>query len=470
MLDGDDDADQQPPLLRLRLATSSSQAWGFHALGDCVGAGFDAESLVRRLELEARIADAPNLSSLTLRGGESGSGQRLFASIHGVDKNLIVFASNLPQAPCSAYIVYDAISKSLSMIPSEPPCFVVVRTTRDLIARRRAGYDDGSYALVLMAKTPKFAGGEDDDVKGKGKIPEFIEEDVLAGEHALMGKAKRVEFAGGEDDDDDIDWQDVLLLWPSSSSSPWKLTKTANLPSNCDDLLSDDVDRVDFSFIDLPPVCQVDLRHTGKVAEPEAYRTMGCAGGSIRFVSIDGFIDYVTPADRRVTLWRLLPHRNTWVKEYEVSLKDLWNQEEFYNANLPKNTTPMYPILSTPEEHVICFMLGEYYQDSMGVAMPTDAHCLLQVDMSCGRILSSAPLPSACSLAPIIVGSDFISYLSPAALAAMRGLQSRGGVGDLFDSILDGMTVGAWEFALLCSFQLETIEAVNDIGPMEVSC
>uniref|UniRef100_A0A0E0KJZ1 DUF1618 domain-containing protein n=1 Tax=Oryza punctata TaxID=4537 RepID=A0A0E0KJZ1_ORYPU len=459
-------ADQKPPLRCLRLATRSRHAWGFDAFGDNVRAGFDAGSLVRRLEIEARIADSPNLSSLTLRGGESRSGERLFPFVHAVDKNLIVFTSNLPLAPCRAYIMYDTIGKVLSMIPSQPRCYEVSRTTRPLIARRHPGYNDQSYALVLMAKTPKFAG--ENDVKGKGKMPEFAEEDVF------LGKAKKVEFAGGEDDDDDdINWQDVLLLWPSSSSSPWKLTKTANLPNQwldeessfvadltfsfeglgfwadllcgvlfcrCDDLLSDKVDRVDFSFIDLPPGCQADFRHTGKVAAPEAYRTLGCAGGSIGFVSIDGFLEYVNPGDRYVTLWRLLLKSNTWVKEYEISLKELWNQDEFCNANLPMTMTPMYPILSTLEEHVVYFMLGEFNQDRDGIIFPAGAYYLLQVDMSCGRILSSAPLPSACSLAPVVSGSDFISYLPPDALSgsdvvssvvsqSMKGLQSGGGVG-----------------------------------------
>lgn len=452
-------ADQRPPLRCLRLATKSRHAWGFDALGDNVQAGFDAESLVWCLDLEARIADAPKLSSFSLRGGESSSGERLFPFVHAVDKNIVVFTSDLPQAPCSAYIIYDTIGKVLSMIPCEPSCCEVSRTTRLLIARRHPGYNDQSYALVLMAKMPKFAGEDDakfaggDDAKSKGKMPEFAEEDVLTGdeedvltgEDVFLGKAKKVEFAGGEDDgDNDINWQDVLLLWPSSSSSPWELTKTANLPNqwlddessfvadltfsfeghgfwadllcgvlfcSCDDLLSDKVDGVDFSFINLPMGYQADVRYTGQVAAPEVYRTMGNAGGSIRFISIDGFLEYINPGDRYVTLWRLLLKSNTWVKEYEISLKELWNQQEFCNANLPMSMTPMYPILSSLEEHIIYFMLGEFNQDRDGIAFPVGAYYLLQVDMSCGRIVSSAPLPSACSLAPVVGGSDFISYL-----------------------------------------------------------
>lgn len=162
-----------------------------------------------------------------------------------------------------AYIIYDTIGKVLSMIPCEPSCCEVSRTTRLLIARRHPGYNDQSYALVLMAKMPKFAGEDDakfaggDDAKGKGKMPEFAEEDVLTGdeedvltgEDVFLGKAKKVEFAGGEDDgDNDINWQDVLLLWPSSSSSPWELTKTANLPNQWLDDESSFVADLTFSF------------------------------------------------------------------------------------------------------------------------------------------------------------------------------------------------------------------------------
>uniref|UniRef100_A0A0E0KJW7 DUF1618 domain-containing protein n=1 Tax=Oryza punctata TaxID=4537 RepID=A0A0E0KJW7_ORYPU len=181
----------------LPLDFGSRQSWGFDS--------FDAESSMRRMKLEALVADAPNLSSLILKT-EKG----LFPSIHAVDKNSIVFFSHLPNEIGGVYIIYDTIVKALSMIPSDPPRFEfkMARTTRPLIARRHAaGVDDESYALVLMGKKPLVAGEDKPAVEG----------------------------------DDLVTWQDVLAVWrpsspppssssSSSSSSPWDLSKTANFP------------------------------------------------------------------------------------------------------------------------------------------------------------------------------------------------------------------------------------------------
>jgi hypothetical protein len=48
---------------------------------------------------------------------------------------------------------------------------------------------------------------------------------------------------------------------------------------------------VEFSFFDLPSPRLTDPRGREAVAELSAFRSMGCVGGSIKFVSIDSYID-----------------------------------------------------------------------------------------------------------------------------------------------------------------------------------
>jgi hypothetical protein len=102
----------------------------------------------------------------------------------------------------------------------------------------------------------------------------------------------------------------------------------------------------------------------------------------IRFVSIDGFQDYVELKDRTVTVWRLLGNDKGWEKEHELSLETLWGFEGF--GDVPKNLTPMYPLLSTKDTYVVYLVLGEYSEDRFEGELyfaPSDPRYLLSVDM-----------------------------------------------------------------------------------------
>ncbi|KAF0926417.1 hypothetical protein E2562_024139 [Oryza meyeriana var. granulata] len=63
----------------------------------------------------------------------------------------------MPGAPFhDAFLIYDTIRKSLSMIPSEPVDFITsIRSIQALITR---GYEDHeSYALALLCEKPFFS-------------------------------------------------------------------------------------------------------------------------------------------------------------------------------------------------------------------------------------------------------------------------------------------------------------------------
>jgi hypothetical protein len=171
----------------------------------------------------------------------------------------------------------------------------------------------------------------------------------------------------------------------SSSASPWQKTKKANFPNDlrsdkglfiaeqvfssrgrgywvdllfgimycdCSDVISDVIDMVNFHSLDLPVGCKKHLGCSVNIAEARAFRAMGPVGDSIKFVSIDGYLEYVDLKDCKVRIWRLMEDNN-WAVEYELKLASLWDGVEFKGNFMPDFMAPMYPFLSTHEDHVI---------------------------------------------------------------------------------------------------------------------
>uniref|UniRef100_A0A0D9VZX1 DUF1618 domain-containing protein n=1 Tax=Leersia perrieri TaxID=77586 RepID=A0A0D9VZX1_9ORYZ len=324
-------------LLTLDLPCEINRAWGFK--GDDLGLDDDVDTkwLMRRAKLQARVADPPSLSylTLTLRGDDKEKG--IFPIIHTVDNNLIIFRYQFPESTDGAYIIYDTSKKELSMIPTLARPSEVAHTTRILVARHHAAaVDDGSYSLVLMGRMA-------------------VEED-------------KQPVVGEEEYEPVFSMQDVLFICPSSSSSsslsPWELIKKAVLPDDwladkaafaaratfsfeghafwadllhgvlfcrCSDLLSDQVQTVPFDYIDLPS--DTFHPHSSMVACHEAYRTMGRAGNTIKFVSVNfrGCVKRGTP---KITVW--CP--KSWVIECILDLRKMSLQ------NPLTNMTAMFPI------------------------------------------------------------------------------------------------------------------------------
>lgn len=162
----------------------------------------------------------------------------------------------------------------------------------------------------------------------------------------------------------------------------------------CNTLFNDDGDNgpmLEFGFFPLPvEMPGADHRRTNtRVAQPEAYRTMGVVQDSIiKFVSIDGFLNHVDLKCRNMTVWTLLDKDIGWEKEYELRLETLWELEGF--SDLPKDLTPMYPLLNTEDCDVVYFALGEYRENrSKWKFIPTCAHYLLAVNMGNNTIQTS---------------------------------------------------------------------------------
>ncbi|CAM0906382.1 unnamed protein product [Alopecurus aequalis] len=322
-----------------------------------------ANPVLQDLVLEAKLAGAPDLSSLILRGSCR------YTSINNVDKDLIVMRSAFPRVNHRpVFLIYDASDRSLHMIPSMPPSYRPVRTGRVLIARSHD--DDPAYTLVFPGQ-------------------EFVSSDEV-----------------------NAQYQDVLFLSESSSTSPWQKAKKFKFPDHlrseksnffaeevfsshgrgywvdllwggmccdCSDILSDDIDPVVFRSFDLPVGCQKYLGIREDIAEARAFRAMGPVGDSIKFVSIDGYLELIDFKDCKVRIWTLMEDMN-WAVEYELSLMSLWEGVEFKGDLLPRQLAPMYPFLSREEDHVVYFALGNYTRGEKN-CFPTDPRCMLRVDL-----------------------------------------------------------------------------------------
>lgn len=264
---------------------------------------------------------------------------------------------------------------------------------------------------------------------------------------------------------------DIICLWPpdpswsSSSSLPWQRKETRfpvemNRPweqygfsadsvftlngiaywvdlalgvlycKTSDLLLSDRDVVVEFSFIDLPPGYRADRN----LFRPKMFRTLGCVGGSIKFVSVDGYhkreetyfntedeeeeedgddciIEPVAAAERKITMWSLIPGGNLgWKKDAEFSVGDLWMWEEFQSIGLPRQQ-PINPILDPQEDGMLLLLIGDYYNDENDVLRCRDQH-MITVDMKNQSIVCSTLLPCWLHLmVPDLVSSDLPQYL-----------------------------------------------------------
>ncbi|CAM0955894.1 unnamed protein product [Alopecurus aequalis] len=299
-----------------------------------------------------RLADAPpDVSYLTILGA------LLSAEIVAVDKTVIVIRLAFTREGATpsprSYLIYDAVALSLRMIPASPqdPSWAYTISSSVSLARPCRGPD---YALVLTGRLG--AGGEKSFFlwRPSSSLPPWSEckkaalldhngcsETKTSMPFSFNGHIYRVDLLRG------------AFCSVNKISSKFR----PKFCFSCDALFDDKSSSV-AKFIHLPVE---PGRYHQRIAEPAAYRTMGVVGDSfIRFVSIDGFHEYVELKDRTVTVWKLVGHDNGWEKEHELSLETLWGFQGF--GDLSKELTPMYPLLSTIDTDVVYLGLGNYHE------------------------------------------------------------------------------------------------------------
>ncbi|CAM0877372.1 unnamed protein product [Alopecurus aequalis] len=325
------------------------------------------DQMLRRMKIGVRLADKPPAVSYLVILGRLD----FDAEIEAVNKNVIVVSVDFEGELPFSYLIYDAVASSLRMIPSpedQDPSWIYTFTSSVSLVRPCHGRD---YSLVHMGRLV----GEVDSLylwRPSSSSPPWSEK-------------KKSTFP------DLIDWSlnDINTQFSFNGHAYWVDLRCGVSYCSSDALFDDNISLVKFGgFIPLP--VKVGGHHH-RIAEPVAYRTMGVVRDSyIRFVSIDGFQDYVKLKKRTVTVWKLLDHDEGWEEEYKFSLETLWGFEGF---DVPKDLTPMYPLLSTKETDIVYLVLGEYYENPFKRKfLPSVPRHLLAIDMQNKIVITSVPL------------------------------------------------------------------------------
>uniref|UniRef100_A0ACD5UI06 Uncharacterized protein n=1 Tax=Avena sativa TaxID=4498 RepID=A0ACD5UI06_AVESA len=282
---------------------------------------------------------------IAAKGARHPSDRGLRSKVEVVDKGLIVVSLSYSlYAGFDYYLVFDSLDSSLSMIPYIPHSWATCNTKRPLPLRPDGG-GGGGYTLFLF-------GGE-------------------------FGYARERpnKFLWQWSPTADA-WQSKKLIFPSEIKSKlfspdllfscngcafWTDLALGTLRCDCSTLLSD-CHLVKFSFISLPPGCQ--LERDEDTWPVQVFRTMGYAGGSVKFVAID---DPDDPCDGscvgRLKVWTLAPPSGRdWKLCSDFKLKKLC--KDFKRAGLPNNL-PIWPMLREQEGFEVCvagLLILECYQ------------------------------------------------------------------------------------------------------------
>uniref|UniRef100_A0A3B6LXB4 DUF1618 domain-containing protein n=1 Tax=Triticum aestivum TaxID=4565 RepID=A0A3B6LXB4_WHEAT len=353
-----------------------------------------ADEMVQTLQIGVHLAKSPpGLSCLGLRGGSP------MTNIETVQDSIVVLTTTfLHDFDYTFYLVYEASSGSLHMIPMpENPCFILTGLSASMLIAR--SFYTADYALVVLGKLD----GQEGDVPlvwlSSSSSPSWseIKTTVFSQPPSLMLHYADMGFTIGSM----ACWVDLLR----GVAFSW-----------CNTLFPKDCRKeptLNFGFFSLPrELPGADhCRGNTRVAQPEAYRTIGVVQGFIRFVSIDGFLDYVDLKDRTLTVWKRTLNR-VWQLEYKLSLETLWGLQGF--GDLPKNLTPMYPLLSTENTDIVYFALGEYLENRRRWKfIPICAHYLLAVNMQSNTVQASISLADCFGSPdiPDLVSSSFSRYV-----------------------------------------------------------
>jgi hypothetical protein len=369
------------------------------------------------LRLDAHLAEAPALSYLTVRREGSFGG-----AIQAVDDNLIVLDS-YDGCTCAVYLVYDAVEQSLTKIRSHPSSLSPVQpgmkldispSLRVLIARL-PGDDGRSYALVKMAEKTMY------NIQDKSTE----KQDVLYMWRSRSRKWFEIrakfppQFKGGYVARSNM----TLLPFTCGGHAFWANRSRGIMYCRVDAMLAALAPHsrpLKFGFINIPvelstpcPIsCALEMRS-------DMYRTIGRSGeSSIKFVTIDGFVQLLNFSDCMLNVWSLSPDKdmNRWTKSF-LCLGSLVAQ--FKNDDLPIDMVPMYPSLSAEEDDVVYFMLGEYtkcchaHRGSKNrcngyIPRAKNPRYHIRVDMCRGVLLSYARLPDPVSPSMAITSTSVV--------------------------------------------------------------
>lgn len=368
------------------------------------------DEVVYGLSLLVQIAEPPDLSKLSIRLSEppvqvaarpeeildDGSSVlqlldlpkralNLHTSVQSVADDLIVFTSCLRNRT-HRYLVYDAIGKSLSMIPCLPNRCDPSATFQPLPLRAGAG---GDYTIALLGR----------DMRSDRETTRRFFQDVLClcppppssrppPPSSFSAFTTPWQFKNPLFPPETPNRFKAHMVFSSGGQAFWANLAQGVLYCSCHDVLTGGYD-VPFRYIPLPPECHLDPMKN----QLRLCRTMNCVKDSIKFASID----MVPPDEAMMTTWTLTLATTQWHKDGELRVASLWELEGFKKAGLPK-VKPTSPVLSMEENGVICFMLNAAEE---GVYM-------VSLNMHTKNIMSSTRL-SSCPTQPL--GVEFPKHI-----------------------------------------------------------
>ncbi|XBH57457.1 hypothetical protein VPH35_079060 [Triticum aestivum] len=108
----------------------------------------------------------------------------------------------------------------------------------------------------------------------------------------------------------------------------------------------------EFRFVRLPGGCRTyDRGQRERLPNPEEFRNMACVGGSIKFVTMDGYGE--RPGSQvTMTVWTLSPDLCSWKKGVVYHVSDIWASESHISLGLLQ-ALPSFPVLSVDEDDVV---------------------------------------------------------------------------------------------------------------------
>jgi hypothetical protein len=336
---------------------------------------------MRAMTPDLQVVDPPGVSCLTIvrphpshpfpELGYAWSEQSGMAV--AADKNLVLIyvGSYRPISKYGGcYLLVDTASSSLSRIPgvhhNSFPYSCVGAAGAVIMAR-----EGGSFVLAeLLFKLPSPA------------------------EPGVPGFAKLCLWQRSE-------WVYRVGRLPAELRHTWRLHKSFSVQSRnllcwvdllhglllCDLGRNGEVDSPDLgmSFVPLPHSCSIGEHHHRRLI-PQDFCTMACVDGTIKFLTMEGFVER-NPIALVTFALDLDGPSPTWMKDTVLRLDDLWADKTLISKGVPR-ITPLFPMLSTQEHDVVYLVIGGRVDDVEGYKVER-AQLLLSVDMRKAMVISA---------------------------------------------------------------------------------
>lgn len=158
-----------------------------------------------------------------------------------------------------------------------------------------------------------------------------------------------------------------------------------DLGLHCEEAMDPLENDLGMSFVPLPHGCSI-TKETNRSSNPRFFRHAACIDGTIKFLTLDGFVEG-SPISLVTYTLDLDDTSPRWVKDTVLRCEDIWADEKFISMDVPRST-PLFPILSTQEHDVVYLVLPDDTELVEGFRF-RGLRLLLSVDMRKTRVISA---------------------------------------------------------------------------------